>query len=58
MATRSNLSLGIVHLEERFAQEQDDVDFLNRLLHEFDHRTMKRVKNLRAQAVQAKVFTE
>ena len=54
MASRPYLSLGIVDLEKRFDQERDDADFLNRLLHELDHRTTQRAKKLRARAVQAK----
>jgi hypothetical protein len=53
MTSRPYLSLGIVDLEKRFDQERDDADFLNRLLHELDHRTTQRAKKLRARAVQA-----
>ena len=53
MASRPYLSLGIVDLEKRFDQERDDADFLNRLLHELDHRTTQRAKKLQARAVQA-----
>ena len=54
MASRPYLSLGIVDLEKRFDQERDDADFLNRLLHELDHRTTQRAKKLRTRAIQAK----
>ena len=53
MTRRPYLSLGIVDLEKRFDQEPDDADFLNRLLHELDHRTTQRAKKLHARAVQA-----
>lgn len=53
MTSRPYLSLGIVDLEKRFDQEQDDFDFLKRLLNELEHRTTQRSKKLRARVIQA-----
>ncbi len=54
MSKRPFISLGIVDLEKRFDQERNDIDFLETLLGELQHRKTNRAMELKQRVVQAR----